>query len=100
MKIGPADANGMIWFRSMNESGKLTYTPRVSRMLDGAAQIARGYGHSHLGTEHLLLAMLADSRGIATQAIARHIDLDDLARDVREVMGSDGYRQSTGNVAQ
>ena len=44
-------------------------TPRVERTLRRAAELSLDLGHSYLGTEHLLLALLDDPHGIAGQVL-------------------------------
>jgi hypothetical protein len=49
-------------------------TPRVRWVLERARQEAREHGHDYVGTEHLLLALLADEDGIAKEVLATHAD--------------------------
>lgn len=68
----------------------------MRRTMRRAAQIARESGHDYLGTEHVLLALLEDSDGIAGGVAAR-LDFTDRLRDgVRRVMDSPGYSGSPG----
>lgn len=50
--------------------GSLPYTQRVKRMLTQAGAEAREMRHNYIGTEHLLLAMLKDTDGLANHALA------------------------------
>lgn len=50
--------------------GTLPYTQRVKRILTQAGAEAREMRHSFIGTEHLLLAILKDSDGLASQALS------------------------------
>jgi hypothetical protein len=45
------------------------HTPRVKRILKNAEAEADRFGHPYLGTEHLLLALLAEKDGIAKQVL-------------------------------
>jgi ATP-dependent Clp protease ATP-binding subunit ClpC len=53
-----------------------TLDPELSadadKALDQAAAEAAELGHSYVGTEHILLAMLRDSDGVAATTLARH----------------------------
>jgi hypothetical protein len=66
-------------------------TPRLRRMLDDAIAIAREMGHSHVGVEHVFLAMAGDRDAIPTQVLARMADLDRVEGAVRDVLVSPGY---------
>jgi hypothetical protein len=47
------------------------YTDRARRVLSLAQEEARGLGHSYLGTEHLLLGLLAEDQGLAWRVLDR-----------------------------
>ncbi len=49
--------------------GSLPYTQRVKRLLTQAGIEARELRHTYIGTEHLLLAMLKDTDGLANHAL-------------------------------
>lgn len=87
--------------RSVGSTLPLTYfTPRVETTLRRAFEIAQSFHHDHLGTEHLLLALIEDGGGIAGQV------LHDLAGDtvVRErlldIIRSPQYSTSTTSTTQ
>lgn len=44
-------------------------TPRAMHVMDMAVEEARARKHTHLGTEHLLLALLRESDGVAMKAL-------------------------------
>ncbi len=54
---------------SLNESGTPPYTPRAKKLIVNAGHEAKTLKHTFVGTEHLLLAMLSDSDGIALQTL-------------------------------
>ena len=47
----------------------LPYTSRAKHVLELAMAEAREAGHSHVGSEHLLLGMIREEHGIAAQAL-------------------------------
>jgi len=60
-------------------------------VLDAAAAEATGHGHDFIGTEHLLLGLLAEPDGIAGQVLAR-LKVDDAARtDLLKIIRAPGY---------
>ncbi|WP_414627968.1 Clp protease N-terminal domain-containing protein [Euzebya tangerina] len=63
------------------------------RALEGAAQIVQDNGQTAIGTEHMLLALIQDSRGIAAQALLRSgVDLRALSLSLEELLVSERYR--------
>jgi Zn-dependent protease len=49
--------------------GKLNLAPRARRVIASAADAARRLGHSHVGTEHLLLGLLGAGDGLAYEIL-------------------------------
>jgi hypothetical protein len=51
------------------EEGKLPFTPRAKAALKGAAEVSLQLGHNYIGTEHLLLGLLADEDSVAAKVL-------------------------------
>ena len=49
--------------------GELPYTSRAKKVLEFAMSEAREFNHSYVGTEHLLLGLLREEKGIAAQVL-------------------------------
>ncbi len=49
---------------------ELPYTSRARKALELAMAEAREFSHSYVGTEHLLLGLIREENGIASQALA------------------------------
>jgi ATP-dependent Clp protease ATP-binding subunit ClpC len=47
----------------------LPLTSRAKKVLELAAEEARAWNHSYVGTEHLLLGLVAEGKGIAAQVL-------------------------------
>lgn len=61
------------------------FTDRARHVISCASNDARHLGHARIGTTHLLLGLIIESRGIAGQALVLHgVGLDDVRRRVRE----------------
>ncbi|MCI5567066.1 MAG: ATP-dependent Clp protease ATP-binding subunit ClpC, partial [Veillonellaceae bacterium] len=45
------------------------YTPRAKHVLELAYEAAGSLGHNYIGTEHLLLGIVAEQRGIAARVL-------------------------------
>ena len=73
-----------------------TFTPRMKRTMLRAGELARARGHDYLGTEHVILALIEDTRGIAGGVMNR-LDCAGAIRDeVTRIMASDGYSSPPG----
>ncbi len=68
--------------------GELPFTPRAKKVLELSAEEARGMGHNYIGTEHILLGLLKEGEGIASQVLFNlGIDLNTTKRSVIELLG-------------
>ncbi len=67
---------------------EITLAPEVKRAIDLAIDEARKLGHSHVGTEHLLLGIVRQSDGVAAKLLgARGVDLDKVRDQVIATLG-------------
>ena len=48
---------------------EIPFTPRAKRVLEMAIEEARDLGHSYIGTEHIILALLEEDDGVATRVL-------------------------------
>lgn len=68
----------------------LPYTSRAKKVLELAMSEARQLDHSYVGTEHLLLGLLAERKGIAAQVLNDSgITLDNARQETLRILGSD-----------
>ncbi|TAN36801.1 MAG: ATP-dependent Clp protease ATP-binding subunit [Verrucomicrobia bacterium] len=56
-------------------AGAVPFTPRVKKVLALARQEAQNLGHDYIGTEHLLLGLLAEGEGVAAQVL-KNLNVD------------------------
>ena len=64
------------------------FTEKARRAVILAQEESRELGHDHIGTEHLLLALIREQEGIAGQALSEAgITLDDARKKVEELFG-------------
>jgi ATP-dependent Clp protease ATP-binding subunit ClpC len=69
-------------------------TPRACRVLDIARRQGERFGHSHIGTEHLLLALVLEGDGVAAQVL-REVGASERIRERLETfLDSDTYKSS------
>ncbi len=70
--------------------GELPYTSRAKKVLEFAMAEARELNHSYVGTEHLLLGLLREEKGIAAQVLnSLDISLEDARAETLKVLGSE-----------
>ena len=70
--------------------GELPYTTRAKKVLEFAMAEARELNHSYVGTEHLLLGLLREEKGIAAQVLNHlGISLEDARAETLKVLGSE-----------
>ncbi len=70
--------------------GELPYTSRAKKVLEFAMTEARDFNHSYVGTEHLLLGLLREEKGIAAQVLnSLGATLDEARSETIKVLGAD-----------
>ena len=70
--------------------GELPYTSRSKKVLEFAMAEARDFNHSYVGTEHLLLGLLREEKGIAAQVLnSLGVTLAEGRGETIKVLGSD-----------
>jgi ATP-dependent Clp protease ATP-binding subunit ClpC len=75
-------------------------TPHMKRTLQRAGELARARGHDYLGTEHVILALIDDPRGIAGGVIERLGCADSVRAEVTRILESEGYSGRSANPRQ
>jgi len=74
--------------QTQNATGDLPFTPRAKKVLELSAEEARNMGHNYIGTEHILLGMLKEKEGVASQILmGLGIDLEIARKSVIELLG-------------
>lgn len=69
--------------------GDIPFTPRAKKALELAAEEARSLGHNYIGTEHLLLGLIREGEGVASQVLLNlGLDLNRVRNEVMELLGS------------
>jgi ATP-dependent Clp protease ATP-binding subunit ClpC len=78
----------------------LPYTTRAKKVLELAMSEARELNHSYVGTEHLLLGLLREEKGIAAQVLGwAGVDFPSVRDEVLRLLGtpSSGRREQVGS---
>jgi ATP-dependent Clp protease ATP-binding subunit ClpC len=82
--------------------GELPYTSRAKKVLEFAMAEARELNHSYVGTEHLLLGLLREEKGIAAEVLGQlGVSLEDARRETLKLLGSEpsaAQPAASGNI--
>jgi ATP-dependent Clp protease ATP-binding subunit ClpC len=52
-------------------TGHIPFTPRAKKVLELSLREALQLGHNYIGTEHILLGLIAEGRGVGAQVLVR-----------------------------
>src|SRR4249919_3224736 len=82
----------------------LPYTSRAKKVLELAMGEARDLSHGYVGTEHLLLGLLREEKGIAAQVLTdAGVNLDAARAETLRILGTEmpqgGAQQPSGSAA-
>jgi ATP-dependent Clp protease ATP-binding subunit ClpA len=70
-------------------AGKLPLTPRAKKVLEYAEAESRDLRHNYVGTEHLLLGLLKERYGVASQVLTNlGLELEAVRSEVRSMLGA------------
>jgi ATP-dependent Clp protease ATP-binding subunit ClpC len=69
--------------------GDIPFTPRAKKVLELAAEEARALGHNYIGTEHMLLGLIREGEGVASQVLLNlGLDLGRVRNEIMNILGS------------
>ncbi len=69
-------------------AGDIPFTPRAKKALELAAEEARYMGHNYIGTEHILLGLVREGEGLASQVLFNMgVDLDKIKEEISTLLG-------------
>jgi ATP-dependent Clp protease ATP-binding subunit ClpC len=75
------------------------FTPRAQQVLQLARKEADRFNHGYVGTEHLLLGLIALGQGVAVNVLQRMgIDLETVRSEVEKAVGVGPETKTMGNV--
>jgi ATP-dependent Clp protease ATP-binding subunit ClpC len=78
--------------------GDIPFTPRAKKALELAAEEARQLGHNYIGTEHILLGLIREGEGVASQVLfSLGVDLKRVREEISALLG--GIHPQTGPTA-
>ena len=75
------------------------FTPRAQQVLQLARKEAERFNHSYIGTEHLLLGLIALGEGVAVSVLERmNVDLETLRMEVEKAVGQGPETKTVGSL--
>jgi len=77
----------------------IPFTPRAKKVIELAMDEARNLGHNYIGTEHLLLGLIREGDGVASQVLLNMgLDLKSVRDEVLNLLGASvpGYSVEQG----
>jgi ATP-dependent Clp protease ATP-binding subunit ClpC len=78
----------------------LPYTSRAKKVLELAMAEARELNHSYVGTEHLLLGLLREEKGIAAMVLTEAgVNLDAARTETLRLLGNDAQANAGGGAS-
>jgi len=70
-------------------SGDIPFTPTAKKVIELSSEEARSLGHNYIGTEHILLGLIREGEGVASQVLVNlGLDLGKVREEIAELLGS------------
>src|SRR5207302_778655 len=77
--------------KATTSPSEITLSPRTKKVIELAIEEARKLGHSHVGTEHLLLGLVREGEGIASGVLeSLGVSLEKIRHQVVATLGQHG----------
>ncbi len=77
-------------------SGHIPFTPRAKKVLELSLREALQLGHNYIGTEHVLLGLIREGEGVASQVLTNlGAELSNVRQQVIQLLSDDPGRAST-----
>ena len=77
------------------------YTPRAKKVIELSVDESRKLGHSYIGTEHILLALIREGEGVAARVLANTgVSLNKARQQVLLLLGNNDSNQQSPNANQ
>ena len=74
------------------------YTPRAKKVIELSVDESRKLGHSYIGTEHILLALIREGEGIAARVLNNAgVSLNKARQQVLQLLGTNESSASSSN---
>lgn len=76
------------------------YTPRAKKVIELSVDESRKLGHSYIGTEHILLALIREGEGVAARVLNNAgVSLNKARQQVLQLLGSNDSSAASSNAS-
>ncbi len=95
----PAGSKSRRALEAHNEATPYNFTPRAQQVLSLARKEAASFNQNFVGTEHLLLGLIALGQGVAVNVLLKlGLDLETVRAEIKKQVGTGSGRMLTGNI--
>jgi ATP-dependent Clp protease ATP-binding subunit ClpC len=82
-------------------TGHIPFTPRAKKVLELSLREALQLGHNYIGTEHILLGMISEGKGVAAQVLVRlGADQDRVRQEVTQLLHAHRSRTESSGPSE
>lgn len=87
--------------KGMEEVGPIVhYTPRAKKVIELSVDESRKLGHTYIGTEHLLLALIREGEGVAARVLANTgVSINKARQQVLLLLGNNDANPSGASIS-
>ena len=75
------------------------FTKRAEQALEYAGDLAQGFGHNYIGTEHILYGLVKEGSGVASQVLnMQKITAENVVEEIEVLIGKGDKSQNRGEI--
>ena len=75
------------------------FTKRAEKALEDAGDLAQGFGHNYIGTEHILYGLVKEGSGVASQVLnMQKITAENVVEEIEVLIGKGDKSQNRGEI--
>ena len=75
------------------------FTKRAEKALEYAGDLAQGFGHNYIGTEHILYGLVKEGSGVASQVLnMQKITAENVVTEIEALIGKGDKTQNRGEI--
>ena len=75
------------------------FTKRAEKSLEYAGDLAQGFGHNYIGTEHILYGLVKEGSGVASQVLnMQKITAENVVEEIEVLIGKGDKSQNRGEI--
>ena len=75
------------------------FTKRAEKALEYAGDLAQGFGHNYIGTEHILYGLVKEGSGVASQVLnMQKLTAENVVEEIEVLIGKGDKSQNRGEI--